>query len=137
MRSESPSIRRLTAPLAYRIDDDATAGQVAVALGAMWHELDAALSPIIGPRGVGALGQRSLHLAAASHAWLAVSPSNGSAMLDVSVLMPLLAQRSSDEAAAAAGCFLESFHALLASLIGPSLTERLLRPVWGPESAPV
>jgi hypothetical protein len=137
MRSEGPSIRRLTAPLAYRIGDDATASQVAVVFGALWHELDAALSPIVGRRGVGALGQRSLHLAATSHAWLVAGQSNGPAMLDVALLMPLLAQRSNDEAVAAASCFLQTFRELLASLIGLSLTERLLRPVWGPDSAPV
>jgi hypothetical protein len=47
----------------------------------------------------------------------------------------VLAQRSSAEAAAGGSTFLNTFHELLASLIGPSLTKRLLRSVWEPPSS--
>ncbi len=132
MSADRAPHRRLTAPLAGRVRDHSSAEQIAAACGALWMELDLALSPIIGPRGVTALGQRSLHLASAVHPWLASRQPGGPATLDSAMLVSLLAQRSSDETAAAADTFLQTFHELLTSLIGGSLTERLLRSAWGP-----
>jgi hypothetical protein len=102
----------------------------------IWQGLDAALSPVVGRRGVDALGQRSLHLVSQRHPWLAAVQSRGTAVFDQKLLWPLLAQRSSEEAAAAGNGFLTTFHGLLSGLIGPSLTERLLRDVWDPASQP-
>ncbi|MDO9286713.1 MAG: hypothetical protein Q7U26_17620 [Aquabacterium sp.] len=90
-------------------------------------EIDAALTPIIGPRGVMALWQRSLHLTAAAHPWLAA--------LDLLLLAKAVGQRDAGDAAAAVNALLRAFHELLASLIGESLTERLLRTVWSPSLA--
>ncbi len=132
MDSDRSPRRRLTAPLAGRVQDDASSEQIAAACGALWTELDAVLSPIIGPRGVTALGQRSLHLASAVHPWLAARQPGGPATLDSATLVALLSQRSSDDAAAAADTILQIFHGLLTRLIGGSLTERLLRGAWGP-----
>lgn len=139
MRSESPSSHRVAAPLAHRIGDDATAEQIAAALAAVWLELDAVMSPIIGPRGVAALGQRSLHLVRATYPWLALAAGQPGepAKLDPALLLPQLAQRNRDEAAAACSHFLDTFHELLSRLIGASLTERLLRTVWGPPMLPL
>ena len=136
MSSENPSARHSAPPLAYRLADDATAAQVAAVMGAIWLELDAALAPIVGPRGVAALGQRSLHLASTEHPWLAAAQAGGPVGFDPVKLWPLLAQRSREEATGAGSSFLHIFHGLLSSLIGPSLTERLLRAVWGPASPP-
>lgn len=135
-RSGNGARRRLTAPLAGRVEDDRSADQIAAACGALWLEVDVALSPIIGSRGVAALGQRSLHLVSAVHPWLAARQPGGPPALDSALLVSLLAQRSSDDAAAAADSFLQTLHELLTSLIGSSLTERLLRPVWGPSETP-
>jgi hypothetical protein len=121
----------MSTPLARRIAPDSTAAQVAAACGVLWLELEAALSPIIGRGGVSALGQRSLHLASAAHPWLAEHRQGSSAMPDSAWLVALLAQRSRDEAAAAGSAFLQTFRELLSNLIGASLTERLLRGVWG------
>lgn len=123
--------RQLAAVLASRVADDSSAEQIAAACGVLWLELFAVLAPIIGPRGVTALGQRSLHLASVAHPWLAARQPGGPAMLDAASLESVLAQRSSDEAADAGHAFLQNFHELLSSLIGDSLTERLLRSVWG------
>ena len=136
MRPDSPSRRPATAPLASRIGRDSTAADIAAASGALWLELAAVLAPIIGPRGVTALGQRSLHIASANHPWLAARQPGGPATLDAALLVTLLAQRNSDEAAAAAQAFFHTLHELLSSLIGASLTERLLRTVWGPPDTP-
>lgn len=125
------------APLAYRINDDSTAAEIAAACGTLWLEIVAALTPIIGPRGVAALGQRSLHLASAAHPWLAARQPAVPDTLEATWLVSLLAQRSRDDAAAAGSSFLQTFRALLSSLIGASLTEKLLRTVWGPPDTPM
>lgn len=132
MNSDRSPRRPLTAPLSARVQDEGSADQIAAACGALCTELDAVLAPIIGPRGVVALIQRSLHLASAVHPWLSARQPGGPSKLDSATFVSLLAQRSSDDAAAAADTFLQTFHGLLASLIGGSLTERLLRTAWGP-----
>lgn len=137
MRSETPSPARAEAPLAYRIDGTSSAAQIAEVCATLWRELDAALSPIIGRGGVGALFQRSLHLASAQHAWLALRPPGGPLAPEAGQLVTLLGQRSPQEASAAATQFLQTFRNLLASLIGESLTEQLLRSVWGPPDSPL
>ena len=132
MNSVRSPRRPLSAPLSGRVQDENSAEQIAASCGELWLEFDAALSPIIGPRGVAALIQRSLHLSSGVHPWLSARQPGGPATLDAAALVALLAQRSSDDAAAAANTFLQTFHGLLSSLIGGSLTERLLRSAWGP-----
>ena len=137
MNTARSSLRRATAPLAYRIWDDSTAAEIADACGTLWLEIVAVLSPIIGTRGVAALGKRSLHLASAAHPWLAARPPAEPNTLDAAWLVSLLAQRSPDDAVVAGDTFLQTFRALLSSLIGAALTERLLRTVWGPPDTPL
>ena len=135
MRSQNTSSRPVASPFANRIEEDAPADQIAAAFGAVWQELDAILSPIIGPRGVAALGQRSLHLASDTCPWLAAAKLGGLAQLDPSEFVRLLSQRNSGEAAAASNVFLHNFNETLSRLIGPSLCERLLLSVWAPAQA--
>ena len=137
MPSDTPPARRAPAPLAYRIDEASSAVQIAAVCGTLWQELDAALSPIIGGRGVAALGLRSLHLAGAQHPWLLEQLPGGPAALDSVWLVTLLGQRSRADAIAAGGAFFQTFRNLLSSLIGESLTEQLLRSVWGPPDTPL
>ncbi|MET1078424.1 MAG: hypothetical protein ABWY06_10445 [Pseudomonas sp.] len=94
------------------------------------QEIEAALSPIIGPGGVVALYKRSLHLAGASHPWLVDSLKQSAVGLDLASLETAFAAQSAASAAVAGAALLQTFHQLLVSLIGPSLTERLLRGVW-------
>ncbi len=117
-------------PLANRIDADAGAAQIAAAVLSIWEEIDDALTPIVGPLGLVALYRRSVHLVAEQHPWLAGRDDGVLTDTDPAVLKSVLAQRSSAEAAAGGSAFLHTFHDLLASLIGPSLTARLLRSVW-------
>lgn len=81
------------------------------------------------------LYRRCLHLTAPAHPWLAGLHEGGQATVDLAALRSAFAQQSSTSAAAAGGAFLQAFHELLSSLIGPSLTERLLRPAWVPFSS--
>ena len=116
--------------LARRARDGADSRQIAEAIAATYLAIDSALTPVIGHRGVAALYKRSLHVTARTHAWLAGAQDDPLSSMDVPTLTPLLAQQTSAEAAAAGALLLQTFYDLLATLIGPSLTERLLRSVW-------
>ncbi len=94
------------------------------------QDLDAALTPVIGPRGVAALFHRSLHLAGRSQPLLVGIQTAGPTTMDLAALRRQLAGQSPTDAAAAGALLLHSFHELLGTLIGASLTERLLRSVW-------
>ena len=106
------------------------APQLSVAMGEVWLAVDMALSPILGRRGVAALYDRSLHLSAATHSWLVGAQQESDSVLDTAPLQSVLAQQSDANAAAGARAVLENFQELLASLVGASLTGRLLRSVW-------
>lgn len=110
--------------------EDATAERIAATAAATWTDFESALAPIIGPRGVAALGQRSLHLVSTAHPWLAAGQPRGAIVFEPARLWPLLATRQPGEAASASHDFMATCHDLLSSLIGPPLTERLLREVW-------
>ncbi len=130
MSTASHEGRRIAAPLARRVGQGADAGQIAEAVFAIWEEVDDALTPIIGPRGVAALYYRSLHLTGAAHPGVAGRHDIVQASVNPTALKSILSQRNPADAAAAGSAFLQTFHELLASLVGPSLTERLLRSVW-------
>lgn len=49
--------------------------------------------------------------------------------MNLAALQPLIAEQPHADAFAAAALLLRTFHELLTTLIGPSLTERLLRSV--------
>ena len=133
MSSVHPEGHPITAPLANRVQPGANAAQIASALIGLWNDIDDVLTPIIGARGVVALYQRSLQLSTPGHPWLAVAVKGG----EPASLQTLLAHQSATAAAAGGNAFLLTFQCLLASLVGPSLTERLLRPVWAaPLSGP-
>lgn len=130
MSMQSKEGRQIAAFLAHRAGATGTASQIAEATAAAWQEIDAALTPIIGSRGVAALFKRSLHLNRQVHPCLAGMLESVQTTLDVAPLKAVLAQQSSAEAAAAGGDVLQTFYELLTNLVGPSLTERLLRSVW-------
>ena len=81
-----------------------------------------------------ALYKRSLHLAGATHPWMAATNDGVLAALDPAALKSLFTLQSRADAAAGGDALLKTFHELLATLIGPSLTERLLRSVWANSS---
>ena len=135
MPIESPERHHPVGPLASRVDRDATAAQIAAVTATLCQEITAVLSPIVGARGVAALHNRSHHLCAAGHTWMAglrdaTVPNTG-----CETLVALLAQCEPGEALIGGEAYLQTFHALVLSLIGPSLTERLLRTVWPPISS--
>jgi hypothetical protein len=122
-------------PLASRVESGADSKQIAAAVLSIWEEIDDALTPIVGPLGLVALYRRTVHLVAAQHPWLAGRDEGVLTDTDPAVLKSVLARRSSAEAEAGGNAFLNTFHELLASLIGASLTARLLRSAWEPPSS--
>jgi len=127
---ESQESRQIAAPLAHRVEKQADAEQIAVAVVAIWLEIDTALAPIIGRRGIAALYGRSLYLTVSVHPWLANAHDGVQADMNLAGLKSVLAQQNSAKAAAAGDALLHTFYELLTTLVGPSLTERLLRSVW-------
>jgi hypothetical protein len=119
-------------PVAPSLPFDSLSDPVAIAgaLARVVQEIAAALTPILGARGVAALYQRTLHLTRARHAWLAEPLEVAQPAIDLVALQAAIVRQDPAEAAAAATALLQSFHDLLASLIGLPLCERLLDPVW-------
>jgi len=114
---------RFTAPAAPADDD---AARVAEALVSAWQYRLAALAPIVGQRGVAALYGRSLTLASTSHPWLAAAQGGMQTAVDLPALSAVLASQAAAEAAAGGHTLAKTFDELLTSLIGASLTGRLL-----------
>ena len=105
---------------------------------ATWRKIDDALWPIIGHAGMAALFKRSLYLARVDQPALTALVEAEIAPGNFALLRETLAQQSSAEVAAAAQAgLLKTFIDLLTSLIGPALTERLLRSVWDNEPSSV
>ncbi len=95
---------------------------------ALWIDIDAALTPIIGARGVNALFKRSVSLVGNHHPWLQVASNVAVNPHAFSVLAATLSQQSPSSAATVNGELLQAFYELLAGLIGDPLTTRLLQP---------
>jgi len=126
---DSRDSRPLVTALAERIGDSTDAVQTTLIVVAMWREINASLSPILGERGVAAIYKRSLYLAA-DYPWLMRMHQDIDGSIDLDALGSVLSEQSSTDASAAGRALLESFYSLLTTLIGTSLTERLFRAVW-------
>ena len=130
MSTESPTGVPVSVLLAQRIAPNADTSQIADAVVATWREIDAALVPIIGSRGLAALYKRSVHCSAQAHPWIRIKHDAALAVADFTELMPLLRQQDNTTAMAGAAMLFSTFHQLLSSMVGSALTERLMRPVW-------
>jgi len=112
------------------VDEDAA--RIGERTLATWQGFDAAMAPIIGSGGVAALYRRSLFLSHAQSPWLPGVHEGALDPVEFTELQAAIALRPAAEAQAAADALIKTFRELLAKLIGPSLTERLLRPVSAP-----
>lgn len=128
----STGLQRIEAVLARQLAESVSAEVTADAACELWGRIDAALSPIIGQHGVAALVKRSLYLTRTAHPVLAAAASADARPGDFRGLHAVMAGQASAEAAALNAALLRSFYELLSSLIGGTLTERLLDPVWAP-----
>jgi hypothetical protein len=125
-----PQLNRWTAALARSVGTGAEAGGIADAIVSTWREIALALGPIIGRGGVAALYRRSLYLASTAHPWLSSAYEGIDTPMDLTALKLVLVQQGSAGAAAGGGVLLQTFHDLVLSLVGASLTEQLLGNVW-------
>ena len=127
----SRSSAALAANLAKRARREADAVQIAEAMVATWQRIDASLAPVIGSKGVAALYERSRHLTARTHSWLA------DAAIDLAALKSAVARQNDTDAVLGCSALVQTFDRLLADLIGPSLADRLLGSAWAdPASGP-
>lgn len=127
---EGQASHRFAAMLAHRISGDVEAGSASSAITSLCEDMSAALTPIVGARGVAALYKRSLFLSSREHPVLSGLHEGGETIIDFSRLTARLTLLSETEAANVGATLLQSFYELLSSLVGPSLTERLLRSSW-------
>lgn len=129
---ENQQSRRIVAALARRVETGADAQQIADAIVSTWGEIDATLSPVLGPQAVTLLYQRSICQAAKSRPWLTDICESGQTLVP-EALTAAFARQTSETAAAGGYELLQAFHGMLASLVGQPLTERLLRFVCAPD----
>lgn len=128
---ESQTSSRTLATLAAPTRNGSGEGGTAASVVSLCAEIGAALTPIIGPRGVVALYKRSLFLTSREHpALLDLQENLPTTEMDLAPLVAALTPLSDADAHLVGGALLMSFHELISSLVGPSLTERLLRSVW-------
>lgn len=120
----------MRALVSVRIGVDSKPDAAASAVVALCGEIDSALAPIVGPHGVAALYKRSLYLTAQAHPGLAGLHESVETLMDVSDLRVRLEALSSEQAAVVGVALLQTFQELLESLVGNSLTERLLSSLW-------
>lgn len=123
------------AALVKSASNGAVPRQIADSVEAIWLDVDSALTPIIGPRGVSALYRRALHLVQAEYPWLEAVYGDELEQGQFTSLVSALARQPTTLAAAANGALLEAFYNLLANLIGEPLTTRLLQPAIDTMSA--
>lgn len=127
---KAPEIDEIVAHWAQSVSRGATAQQIALAVATAADDIDHALAPVVGLNGVAALYKRTLHVAGQAHACLLASAFGGSLSDHAAAWTTALQGQTASQAAAAGAAFLQTFHQLLVTLVGLSLAERLLRPVW-------
>jgi hypothetical protein len=103
-----------------------SADQLADALALTLEEIRAVITPILGPLAVTALYRRCLHLCAAKHPCFESLHKNEDSSINPSSVRAMLAQLSNTDDLQLGDELINTFYTLLASLIGPSLTEQLM-----------
>lgn len=130
MPTESEEGSKIALSLAHRVGQGADHAQVADAIVATLQAIDTALAPIIGRKGVTALFRRSLHLCEPSYPDIVDALDSVSDQTDYSRLISLIETRTQEEALLFGEQLLRTLYQLLTTLIGVSLTARLLDAVF-------
>ena len=112
------------------------AAAIAEATASTWRLVAETLASVIGARGLDVLFSRALHQTSATFRWLEVAEDRGGSAGSLPGLMACLTGQHTSTAAEASYTLLVTFTELLATLIGESLTTRLLGPVWDSPSLP-
>jgi len=119
---------------AQRCPKNASVSQIADAACVIWHDINTALSPVIGQHGVVALIKRSLHLQCIHYPTLKVIHGSKVFPEKFSALHALLIKETSTNAVLVNSALLDTFYELLINLVGASLTHQLLHSVFAPPS---
>jgi hypothetical protein len=122
--------------LAERAGGAPDASAIAEATISTWHHVVAQIIPVIGTGGVDVLFNRSLHLTCTAFPWLTIRGDHRDSAVLLASIKERIAGREPDVAAEASYTLLVTFIELLMTLIGKSLTERLLSSVWEPPLPP-
>lgn len=130
MSTESEEGRRIVASLALRIDHVANIDQVPDVIITMLQEANASLVPIIGSKGVAALYRRSLHLCTSLYPQMEDAYIRLADPLVLVDLKSILIQQNENDVISFGKELLKALYTLLTTLIGPSLSGRLLLDVW-------
>jgi len=104
---------------------------IATAAVARWEVIVDTLTPVLGQRGVSALYRRCLTMAGRLHPCL-LEAYEDTELPAFKKLRKALLRQPPEVSAAATDASLETFHELLNSLVGSSLTQRLLGAAWSP-----
>lgn len=110
------------------------ADTTAEATASIWLLVIEQLAPVIGARGLDVLFSRALHQTSAEFPCLELVVDRGGSASPLPSLRACLAGQNTATAAEASITLLVTFTELLATLIGESLTSRLLGPVWADPS---
>ncbi|MDP9784393.1 hypothetical protein [Pseudomonas fluorescens] len=132
MSTLSEESRQIVASLTHRVGPNADIAKTADAIISILQDIEAALTPVIGQQGVAALYRRSLHLCGAAHPRLTSTCDKVQPGQVLTALKSVLVEQSEADALFFGEMLLTIFYELLTTLIGPSLTARLLRGVWEP-----
>ena len=127
---KSQESRRIPGTLAQDAENCMDAAQVAEKIILSLQEIEDALSPVIGKGGVAALFRRSLYLTGRSYPLLVAIHAGDATAIDPAALKSELAQQSSATATEFGVALLQTVDEVMTSLVGSSLTERLLGSVW-------
>jgi len=136
--AESPEglrAKAIRAKLSRLSGDASDPAALAGAALVTWNEVAAQLAPVIGGGGVDALFHRALHLTARALPWLADEREDGDIAATLARLKGRLETRDAAGAMEASLTLLTTFMELLTTLIGDSLTDRLMISVWAPSDS--
>jgi 5-enolpyruvylshikimate-3-phosphate synthase len=127
---EGQASLHIAAILAHRTRNHVGAEGVARCVGSVCEDIGVALTLIVGPRGVAALYKRSLFLTSHRYSVLSGMHEGVESTIDLLPLTAVLASLSEADANIVGAAVLQSYYELLGSLVGLSLTERLLSSLW-------
>ncbi|MDQ0978927.1 hypothetical protein [Pseudomonas synxantha] len=135
MSTPSEESRQIVASLALCVGPRADTASIAQAIVSILQNIGAVLTPIIGQQGVAALYRRTFHLCVSTYPRLAGIYDSVPAAMDLIALKSVLVEQNETDALFFGEVLLTTLYELLTTLIGPSLTTRLLVDVWQPSSS--
>ena len=116
--------------LAHHAGASPDSDAVAKATFILWNLVAVRLTPVIGTKGVDILFRRSLHLTTAAFPWLTAIEEYQDMPSLISSTKARMTNRETSDSTEAGCAFLITFIELLKTLIGESLTGRLLGTIW-------